>query len=97
MKARFICIVACLTALLVATPVFAGKPSLTTMQVVEIANDAAKANKELLDRYLPPKASYDSRTDTWWVYYGSKVPMPGNFFSISVHDKTKEAKVSPGA
>jgi hypothetical protein len=82
-----------LAALLTADAALAGERSLTTAQVIELA----KAKKVPLDHYLSPKASYDRKTDTWRVYYGSKIPVPGDFFVIRVHDKTKETRLLPGA
>src|SRR4051812_14595721 len=76
---------------------FGGEPTLKPTEVIELADAAANKKGVILKDYSPPKACYVRKDDTWFVHYRGKVLKPGGFFEVSVHDKTKNTKLLPGA
>ena len=75
-----------------------GQPTLKAPEVIKLANAAAEKKGYKLTKYEAPKARYEfvHKDDSWWVFYQGKLRAPGNFFSVSIHDKTKKTEVFPG-
>ena len=87
-----------LVALLAATSVMAGEPTLKVPEVIKLANAAAEKKGYELTKYEAPEAHYEyvHKDDSWWVFYQGKLRAPGNHFSVSIQDKTKKTEVTPG-
>ena len=59
-------------------------------QVVSLATSVVSEHPIRLADYNAPKVTYDPGTDTWNVFYSSG--FAGHSFSITVYDKTREAR-----
>ena len=65
-------------------------PILDRNAVIPIANRAAEHNGYSLNKYAPPKASYDNGSNCWFVRYEGIVnPSPGNFFIVRVFNDSR--------
>jgi hypothetical protein len=64
--------------------------TLDEAQVIRLATSVVLERPIRLDDYDAPKVTYDPGTDTWDVFYSSG--RAGDCFSITVHDKTRDAR-----
>jgi outer membrane biogenesis lipoprotein LolB len=64
--------------------------TLDRAQVVSLATSVVLERPIDLADYDAPKVTYDAGTDTWTVFYSSG--LVGHSFSITVYDKTREAR-----
>jgi hypothetical protein len=77
------------------------RTELTAREVIDVADNVARANGIDLSRYQNPQAQYVAEDEAWSVAYDQKVvdggtPEPGRNFIVSVGDKTRKTSIGPG-
>jgi hypothetical protein len=88
----------CLQTTRTATETRPAGARLTTAEAVQIAQQAAEKDGQHLGDFNQPEAHYEfTRKDrSWFVFFGGKELLPGNFFSVTVDDRIGKAEVHEG-
>lgn len=69
---------------------------LTAAEVIRIADEAAERGDRHLSDYESPKAHYDTKDKSWWVFFNGKVPTVGNHFWVTIDDHTGTTQLHRG-
>src|SRR4051812_47366321 len=77
-----------------ASPSF--RPTLKEPRVRAIAEAEAKSRGYDLGQFEAPVASYDDHDQSWFVSYQGKRRRIGNFFFMSIDDRTEKASFFQG-
>jgi hypothetical protein len=83
-----------------STPSAGANANLTKLQVLDLADAAARAHGYNPAEFRRPQAQYDPAKKTWSLFYDQKheageIPEIGKYFTVTVDDATKKASIVP--